>query len=360
MKYITIFCLLSNVCFSQASTFDSIYLNRAFEMVNLTNDQKSQIVNKFNELRATAQFKVSGEAQLYALNKVNIYAHDILSDDQKVVFDSTWKDQTLWIIYSSYHHLNLTEAQKEKIISTMESTPGFDSLQIIRFSPDIPVDTMMSLLDSTQLAAEAAHQRQIRLNFENAMAKGDSDRLADATFEKKRVQLILKYYTKHLQHEHKSIISELQERNIEDARRVVEISELYQKRVNTDKIQEIRKCYTSDSVLIAPINKELLEYRYERFALLPNLCIYYCRFGAARTPEIIAEEKQIMSDLESIKQNYPDIINTSILRLKKHKTKLVHKIEQARPSPKSGGSVTIVSDQRTQTLEHIAELLLTQ
>ncbi|MGB4850133.1 MAG: hypothetical protein WBP41_19570 [Saprospiraceae bacterium] len=329
-------------------------------MVNLTKDQKTLIVNEYNDLRSTDQYKISGKAQLFALNKVNIYAHSILSDDQKILYASAWKDQTLSLIHSYYHYLNLTEVQKEKIIATMESVPGFDSLQIINYFPDIPKDTMFSLLDSTQLAAEAGQQKQIKRNFENAMAAADSGRLQDATFEKTRVRFILKYYAKHLRNEHKSILHKLQYINIEDAKRIAVISNLYQKRVKSDRIQEIRKCYTSDSLLIAPINKQLIEYSYERFALQPNLCVYWCRFGASRTPEIKDEEEQILSVLESIKLTYPDIVNDSILRLKKHKTKLKNKIEHVRPSRKTGTVVNIIADKRIEALDDIAELILIQ
>ncbi len=360
MKFVALFCLFANVCFSQASTFDSIYLNNAFEAVNLTVDQKTLIVNEFNDLRSTEQYKNSGEEQVYALHKVNIYAHTILNDDQKLLFDSAWKENTLNIIHSYYHHLKLTEAQKEKIIATMESVPGFDSLQIINFFPDIPKDTMISLLDSTQLVAEAAQQKQIQINFEKSMAESDPERLDDVIFEKAKVGYIRNYYKKHLRNEHKIILGKLQNSNVEQAKSVEVIGNLYQNRVKSDKILDILKCYSSDSVLIAPNNKERLEYRYEGFALLPDLCVYWCRFGASLTPERKAEERLILSELESIYRNYPEILDESILRLEKHKMKLEKKIEKRRPSCKEGTVVNIVSDKRIEALDDIAELLLVQ
>ena len=311
-------------------------------------------------MRATDQYKNSGEAQLFALNKVNIYAHAVLSNDQKVLFDSAWEDHTLRIIHSYYHYLNLTGSQKEVIVATMESVPGFDSLKIIQFFPDIPKATMISLLDSTQLAAEETQQKQIKLNFENYLAEADSGRLQEAAFEKMRVEFILKYYTPHLQNEHKSILVQLHKTSMEDAKRVETISDLYQRRVKSDRMQEILKCYSSDSVLIAPINKERLNQLYERFSLQPNLCVYWCRFGTAVTPEIKTEENQILTSLEYIKLNYPEIINNSIHHLKKYKAKLNKKIERVRPPCKAGTVVNIVSDKRTESLSDIAELLLVQ
>lgn len=166
------------------STFDSIYLNVAFEKVNLTEEQKSRIVNLYNDFRSTDPYKNSGEAQVFALNRVNIYAHSILSHHQRIVFDSAWLQHTLNMIHSYHHHLKLTEHQKEKIIAAMRSIPGFDSLQIINYFPAIPKDTILSLLDATQQVAEAIHQEQIKQNFEQWIAESDSAGCRDAVFEK--------------------------------------------------------------------------------------------------------------------------------------------------------------------------------
>lgn len=357
MKLFVLFCFCSNLCFSQKSTFDSIYLNIAFEKVSLTEDQKSLIVNLYKNLRTTDHYKSSGEAQIFALNQVNLYAHSLLSHNQKMTFDSAWEKHTLNLIHSYHHHLNLTPHQKERVIAAMRSVPGFDSLQIINYSPAIPKDTIISLLDDTQQAAEAIHQDLIKRNFERSMAQNDSAGCHDAVFEKRRVEFIRKYYAKHLQKEHKIVLNKLKERNLDDATNVALISNLYQERVQADKTQQIRRCYSSDSVIIAPIKKESIEYQYARYSLQPNLCVYWCKFGSNKTPEMKAEEKKIMSDLESIQQRYPDIINPSIQRLQKHKMKLNRKVEQERPVRK-GTVVSIVSDKRTEALEGIAELLL--
>lgn len=357
MKYVIILCLYSKICLSQGNFFDTIYLNRNFLNVSLSESQKGLIAKEFITLKSSVNVTSDGEWMLSVLPKINLFAHSILRNDQKILFENSWRESALSLIQSYYHYLKLNDLQKDKIIEIMENVKGADTLKITKYFPDFPKDSIMSMLDSTQLVLEAEQQRQIKQNFENYISGLDPEKARDTAFERYRLELVTVYNKKHLQQAKNKIFEKLMKRSAKDAEKINEITEIYQKRVELSKLRSIERFYSQDSILIAPIQKLLMEYRYKRFALQPNLCVYWC-LGTDDSTETKEEEEKIVLSLEYFQKTYMDILDKTFRQLKKNRTKLDSRIEAARPPGKPGTVVNIVAGSRILSVEAIAELLL--
>ncbi|MEO6130868.1 MAG: hypothetical protein ABIQ02_03395 [Saprospiraceae bacterium] len=358
MKFVILFGLCSNLCFSQASIFDSIYLNPNFRPANLTEDQKDSVRNEFNILNLTPNLNTSNKSELPAFQKGNLYTYSLLNDMQKHLFESSWKHSALSQIHSRYHYLNLSEKQKNEIIEFIEDSPKFDTLKVIEFYPNIPRSFVISLLDSTQLKLETEQQSQALISYEKYLAWSDIEKSKDTTFEKYRLDLVAVYSKKYLQKAKQRILNKILKISPDDAKEIGEITGIYRARVNLDLLRRVRDCYSRDSVLIAPNTKLLVAYKLKRYTLMPNLCTYWCRFGVEDTAETKNEEEHILKTLENFKIKYKHILDREINNIKKNKLKLNTKIEAARPAKKPGTVVSIVAEARIQAVDDYAELLL--
>ncbi len=348
MKLILFFCLYSSLSYSQFFILDSVPLTINFLEANLNASQKTIIKQKFRTIGQTKEAKA----------EINLYAYSILDEYQREQFENAWKQRTINRINSDYSYLNLTLRQYEKLLNAMEHQNGSDTFKIIDTYSPVPVDSVMALLDTTQLTLEANYQNQKKMNIEKNKKDANEAKAKEVAFEKKRIELIKPYYEKNVLKTRKKIVSKIGNANPHDLKLIDSIAALYQARINIDRNSEIKKCYNQDSILISPIQKEIIQYKYERYSLMPNLCIYWCKFGTNKTPAIEAEEEKVVSGLEYIKATYPTLIFDSLQKLKKKKSKLQANIEKARPEQKPGTTVNIVADERVQLVEEIAELIL--
>jgi hypothetical protein len=347
------------MCFSQASIFDTIYLNGNFRSVNLSEFQKGLIAMEFSVLKSELSSTVPGEYLVLALPKINLFAYSLLDEDQKRLFEKSWRQSTLNLIHSKYHYLNLSEEQKDIIIEVMENTNGSDTLKITKHYPDFPKDAIMAVLDSTQLQLEEEQRKQIKLNFEKYITGSDVEKAKDTAFERHRLALVTDYSRKHLQKAKRKVLVKILMINSEDVKKVDEITNIYHARVQSSRKKEIARFYSQDSVLIAPINKLLVEYKHKRFELQPDLCVYWC-LGADDSAETKEEEEEILQHLEYFKKTYDDILGRSLHPLKKNRANLDSKVNAARTPKRPGTVVNIVASSRIQSVDDIAELLLVQ
>ena len=359
MKYTILLCFWTQICFSQKTIFDTIYLNENFRSVHLSEDQKGIIADEFTIMKSNADTGVPGEYLIQVNPKINLFAHSILSEDQKVLFDTSWRERTSRLIHSNYHYLMLSDPQKDQVIKIMQNVDGYDTLKITVNYPDIPKEAVISVLDTNQLLLEAEHQKEMKLNYEKYISESDIEKAKDTAFERQRLLLVTDYNKKYLQKAKRKVLESIMKINSEDCEKVNDITDVYQTRVEKSRQDGMARFYSQDTVLIAPINKLLVEYRHKRFELQPNLCVYWC-LGVDDSPEAEAEEEEILQSLEYFKKTYDDILSNSLHKLEKHRTKLEANIEAIRPTKKPGTVVNVVAGSRIQSLEEIAELLLTQ
>lgn len=300
----------------------------------------------------------SSDSIVEAYDRINLYTYFLLDDDQKSAYEKAWIRLTENRIRAEFSYLNLSEEQVKRILYTMQNLRGADTIKIIKHYPDIPKDSMMLMLDSNQLALEKEQQEEKIRNREKYIIESDHEKARDTAFERKRLQYVSKYYSQHLYKAKRNAVERISKFRYEDVKRVHQLTNIYQSRVIADMKLGVERCYSRDSILIAPINKKLIEIKYHRYSLLPNLCVYWCRFGTDDTPEANAEETHIINELEYLKMTYEERLSNILRYLQKHKTKLLAKINAARPPKKEGTVVNIVAEGRVQSVENIAELLL--
>ena len=356
MKYLFFLMLCSQVCFSQKSIFDTIYLNPNFRQVNLTEPQKELIASHYRGSKPKT--RSSADSIVNAYNRINLYTYFLLDNDQKSAYEKAWNQLTENRIRAEFSYLNLSDQQVQRILYTMQNFSGADTLKIIKHYPDIPKDSLLFMLDSNQIALEKEHQEEKIRNREKYIIESDLEKARDTAFERKRLQLVTKYYSQHLQKAKRKAVQLISRINYEDAQRVQQLTNIYQSRVIADMKLAGGRCYSRDSILIAPINQKLIAIKYYRYSLLPNLCVYWCRFGTDDTPEANAEETHIINELEYLKKTYDEKLSNILRNLQQHKTKLLEKIDFARPPKQKGTVVNIVAEGRIQAVEKIAELLL--
>ncbi len=350
MKLILILVCLSNVSISQ-TFYDVERICDKYWQVQFSRTQQELLLAKFKTIHPDSVHYTK------ETGKFNQYVYSVLNEEQKRSFDSLCKYNFVMVNAGLYAHLQLTTDQTNKMFDILRSMDKTDSIQANGCFTIFPKDSLLTILDATQLAAEFQKNAEEKKRYHRQVAHSDSLRYNEMIFYREKLQLVKRFHTKHLSNAKERLLKNIKSIHPEDITNASQLMLTYQDQVDqTLRSESHRFQYDSDSVLLEPNRKAILEYRHEAFKYFPDLCIYWCRFGAQRTPEFIEEENRLTAQLAYFKTTYAKYIVQEEHHLKKHIIKFQGQIEEIKPPKKPG--VTILPDVKIPDLETTALLLL--